>query len=217
MAAGIGGARPYTPKKPDPNELDAESLFSEYQNLQRRNKWLRGVRLDLLPFASEGGESGHFRPDYMEQDPSTGKFFMESPAIKLFLPSLRRAFESTKAEPRVAGHPYRHRDFTKYVKAILRHEAAHANQMQQNRLRGIPEFGEPPLKKPIKGRASYVDVRQHGVLFNILNRILAGAGSEALLPSIGLPHELARARWQQSLRTTGKDAKINLPVWGGRG
>ncbi len=222
MAIGGGGSRPYTPKKPDPEELDVESLFNEFKNLQRRNKWLKGVRLELSPEITERGESAHFEPDYMDQDPVSGEFFMRPSKIKFFLPSLRGAYEASKGTPRTAvggstgGQAIKHTDFTKYVKAVLRHEAGHAWQMEQNRIRDIPQFGEETQIKPPKGRASYIDVPQHGKTFNILNRMLAGSGAEALLPKIGLPPEITRARWQQ-MGKTSPGTEITLPILRGRG
>ena len=209
MAAGVGGDRPYTPKEPDPDELNAESLFNEFKNLQRRNKWLQGVRLELNPDAPERGEAGHFQRDYMDQDPASGEFFMRPPTIRLFLDSLRRGYEASRGAPRAAGgQPTRSQDFTKYVKATLRHEAAHAWQMEQNRIKAetanIPpeqrrDFGDEPQLKPTKGRAAYIDVPAHGKLFNVLNRMLAGSGAEALLPKIGLPREFWHAQRSQNL------------------
>ena len=205
MGAGTGGDRPYTPKEPDPDELNTESLFNEFKNLQRRNKWLKGVRLELNPETPEGGESAHFDP------------YGDTPTMRLFLPNLRRGYEVIKGRERIAGHPYQRRDFTKHVRAVLRHEAAHAWQMEQNRIRGIDSFSDEPTKKAPPGRRAYIETSQHGEIFNLLNRMLGGVGAEPLLPSIGLPHELARARWQQSLRKTGPGAEMMLPVLGGKG
>ena len=218
MGAGSGGSRPYAPKKPDPGELDAEALFNEYANLQRRNKWLRGVRLDLQGVPAPRGEAGHFEQDYMDQDPESGEFSMRPSVIKLFLPELRRGYEASRASPQTAHgqstYTRRSRDLTAYARAVLRHEAAHAWQMEQNRIRGVDEFGEKPQTKPTKGRHAYINTPQHGELYNILNRRLAGSGSEPELPSIGLPPEFSSARERQPAKTAVRGLHPGWPVVG---
>ena len=171
--------------------LDTEEIYKAFEDLQSKNKWLKEVNLEISSEMPKGGSSGHWISGYKDQPG----------IIRLFLPALRKNFETEKSRPRAARkQPKRQEyakqrstaDFTKYVKATLRHEAAHAWHSQQRRIKGIEDEAQT---KFTEGRAAYLDDPGHGKYYNILNRMLAGSGSEPVFSKIGLPPLIEQDYW----------------------
>lgn len=169
-----------------------QKLYNQLTRLKKQwGKDAKDIELRFLdPKADDSlrGNLGYWRPDTNE--------------IVLNMPTIRRAVEGTSPLAKIRMDSLRGRDVKSHASSVLRHELAHA--VTGKRLARIGS-SDTALKlrdgKERTGWRGYWKIDDvHGKIWNRLNAILSGSGSEIDMPSIRFPSEFNRRFWEATTR-----------------